>query len=488
MNTQTHESQPLGPAPLSVSARQRLQRCYQRGKELTSQSPPDFDYAHTMFTECVLNDPSNLEYVDALLTNLQKKYKNNKKGATFRGFGGKSSFKKAVAAEEWDDVFRMGFELLKSNPWDVLVLHGIAEACQANHFNEVELRYLKNALDAKPKDVDVNKHCAESLARMGQFDQAIACWNRILEQDKNHPDAQRRIGELTMAKTMGKPLPALPGARVFSNVRHVVATASESTAATADDEVPTPRRVEPAPEPVVVTRESLEAAIQKEPNDPDHYLRLAEWLDEQAEYRDAFQAYRKALQVAGGNSLLIREKVEEAQIRMYQGQLAIAEQRSNAEKTAEARDLAARFRSELNRQEMQFYAIRSERYPEEIQLQYELAVRLKRDEKFLEAAKAFEKAAAANEFRAISMLELGECYQHLRRYGNAMKSYRSVLELPNLDEDVEKRVLYRAAILGAALKDVESAIRMLERLVNLDKHYRDATTRLDKLKQISNKD
>ena len=183
MNTTLNQGDQVGPVPLSVAARKRLQQCFDRGKELTTRESPDFDYAHTMFAECVNNDPSNLEYVEAMLSNLQKKYKNNKKGATFRGFGGRGPFKKAVQAENSEEIFRLGLELLKTNPWDVPTLRDIANACEANHFNEVELRYLKNALDAKPKDVEVNKHCGESLARMGQFDQAIACWNRIHSMD-----------------------------------------------------------------------------------------------------------------------------------------------------------------------------------------------------------------------------------------------------------------------------------------------------------------
>ena len=65
---------------ISPALRQRLQKCFDRGSSLVSQEDYDFDYADTMFGECAIQDPGNLIYVDAFLSNLQRKYKNNKKG------------------------------------------------------------------------------------------------------------------------------------------------------------------------------------------------------------------------------------------------------------------------------------------------------------------------------------------------------------------------------------------------------------------------
>ncbi len=163
---------------MSPVKRKRLQQCFEKANELANKSKPDHDYAHDLYSQAVNNDPGNLVYVEAMLSNLQKKYNNNKRGSRF-SFGGRKAFKEAVAEEDWKDIFREGLELLKNNPWDTQVLRELARACAFNRYNEVELRYLKNALDGKPKDIEVNRHCAQSLARVGQFDMAIACWNRI---------------------------------------------------------------------------------------------------------------------------------------------------------------------------------------------------------------------------------------------------------------------------------------------------------------------
>lgn len=52
--------------------RQRLESCHQRGKQLALQN--EVEYAHEMFVECVLGDPSSMLYVESLLTNLRVKH------------------------------------------------------------------------------------------------------------------------------------------------------------------------------------------------------------------------------------------------------------------------------------------------------------------------------------------------------------------------------------------------------------------------------
>ncbi|MCA9168431.1 MAG: tetratricopeptide repeat protein, partial [Planctomycetales bacterium] len=306
--------------------RQRLQRCFLRGKEVLRQEKPDRDYAHTMFVECVLNDPGNLEYVEALLENLQKKYKNNKRGARLRGFGGRGGFKKAIQAEDWDEVFRLGLDLLRTNPWDVPTLCALAEACATNHYNEVELRYLKNALDVNPKDLGVNRHCAESLARMGQFDQAIGCWHRIGELDKGNQEARRKMSELTMAKQRGLPglEPTSSGAKPKSGsgAQRTAAPARPSTAGNAGKPeaapaaptaqptpvaevsapVPEPEPAEPQP-----TLAELERAVATDVANLELYQQLSDAYAAEGRYRDAFQTLKRALDASGGNNLTIRE-------------------------------------------------------------------------------------------------------------------------------------------------------------------------------------
>jgi tetratricopeptide (TPR) repeat protein len=159
-------------------------------------SERDFDYAHAMFAECVAQDPGNLKFVEAMVQNLRARSPKSKKTLFKIHRGGSRPFKKALHGKDWKAAIRAGIELLKADPWNVDTLQSMADACAALHYNEVELVYLKQALDAEPKNVEVNRHCASSLGRMGQYDQAIACWHRVETLKGKDQEAAKMISTL----------------------------------------------------------------------------------------------------------------------------------------------------------------------------------------------------------------------------------------------------------------------------------------------------
>ena len=473
---------------MSPAKRKRLQDCFERANELAGQS--NFDYAHQLYAQAVANDPGNLVYVDAMLANLQKKYKNNKKGSRF-SFGGRKAFKEAVAEEDWEEILREGLELLKNNPWDTQALREMARACAFNRFNEVELRYLKNALDGKPKDVEVNKHCAQSLARNGQFDMAISCWARVDEKTRTD-EAQRMMSELTLAKTMGKPasIEAI-GAAGERPVSPMPLTAppeedsdAESAATTEDasgDDISVASDGADEPQIKLNSRQTLEKAIDESPTDVDNYLQLAELHTKERRYGDAEKVLAKAIE-AIGPSLKLESSHEDAQIRSAKARVAIAEQRAAGQKTEESKELVGKLRDELNRLELDIYQKRCKRYPDRLRYRYDLALRLRRAGNYLEAIKSYDEARKDPNCLVAATLEMGECWQQLKQYSKAMKCYEAAIEKSTeLDGDRQKLSLYRGAVLAAALKKPEDAKGWLKELLKLDPDFKDAAARLDKL-------
>jgi tetratricopeptide (TPR) repeat protein len=465
--------------------RKRLQQCYERATELANREKPDFDYAHDLYSQCVVNDPGNLVYVSALLDNLQRKYKNNRKGSRIRGFGGRKAFNAAVAEEEWDDVFKEAMDLLHVNPWDITVLRGLALACAHNRYNEAELRYLKNALDAKPKDVEVNRHCAHSLARMGQFDMAISCWNRVAEKTKSD-EAQKMMSELTMAKTMGVPVSADAIGNIVPRTppRGGGDEAEESSSdvpSTDEDNAGVGEPVAEKREIELNQRQRLEQAIRKEPTDADNYFELAELHTANHRFSDAEKTLQQAIK-AIGSSLKLEAAYEDAQIRSAKARIAVAEKRAQGTKTDESRQLANRLKDDLNRLELDIYQQRVRRYPEKKRLNYELGLRLRRAGNYREAIKEQDEARKDPQCLVAATLEMGECWQQLKQYAKSLKCYEAAIKASSdLDGDRQKMALYRGGILAAALKKNAEAKLWLSQLIAIDASFRDAASRLDKL-------
>lgn len=512
MASDSHAAQPAPPA-ISAPLRRRLQQCFEHASKLMTQEKYDHDYANTLLTECVQQDPGNLVYVEKFLDNLQLKYDNNRKGARFAGFGGRGAFKKAVAKKEWLEILREGAALLKTNPWDVATLRPMAEACEALDLREVELRYLKNALDANPKDAEVNRHCAKSLQRMGQFDQAIVCWHRVEEALKNDAEAPKMIADLQIEKTRARAGYGAPqavgkspgpgkgasggGSSTPSGAKSApphaldppsadaAPSAPSSSVAKALDESPGVKR-----ELHLTPRQRLERAIQDDPSELPNYLQLAQLhLDEQR-IGDAETVLKRALS-ASGNDVKIREKYEDVLMLRHRQQLAVSERLAATERTRESQELAAQLRAEQNRVELEIYRGRCDRYPRETAYRYQFGLRLKRAGNHAEAIVQFAELSENSPQSVAAALELGECHQMLKQYSTALGWYRRAAEAPpggHEQPEVRKLALYRGGVLAGAMKELEVAETLFDHLVLLDEGYKDAADRLDKIRQMRHKE
>ena len=130
-------------------------------------------------------DPGNLEYVQAFVNALHKKFGSSKKigpMTMFKERGARMALKKAMSEGDWDEAIRNGLTVLKVNPWDVPTLTTLATACgkivdregvSANvTYGDCELYYLKCAFDTAPRDKpdpEVRRQLDEALEKRERF-------------------------------------------------------------------------------------------------------------------------------------------------------------------------------------------------------------------------------------------------------------------------------------------------------------------------------
>ncbi len=194
----------------------------------------------------------------------------------------------------------------------------------------------------------------------------------------------------------------------------------------------------------------------------------------------------KAVEASGGD-VKARERLEDLQLMRMKNSLAVAEQRAASLKSEQAIELAREMRAELNRRELEVYAARAQRYPQEYRIHYELGVRLKRDGNFDEALSAFDASSASPSLRGASLVERGECLHQLKRYAEALKHYAQAAENAEGNAEVEKLAHYRAGVLATGLRQLDLAEKHLQALHLRDPGYKDLPARLDKLAAIRHK-
>ncbi|MHC2067100.1 tetratricopeptide repeat protein [Bremerella sp. T1] len=465
---------------VSPAMRKQLQRLFDHATQMMSKQKYDYDYAHSLLGDCCKRDPANLVYVEKMLENLDLKFKGKKKGSLFSGFGGKGGLKKALSAKKWQDVIKEGVDLLKSNPYDSVVLRAMVDACEAMRYNEVGLRYMKNAMDGSPGDMEVMRHCARYLGRVGQFDQAISLWHFIEDKNRGDKEANQMISQLTIDRERRAKGLATVTNRIdpadAAKVRRRQAT-QQGNESTEVQERPATKKIE------LNEKQKLKAKIEDNPDQVDNYMKLIDLWVEEGKFFEAESVWKEA-QAHFGDSMELTEKREDLLIQKGRHRYQMAQNQASSQSSPQLLELVETAKNDLNRLELEIYTRRSERHPDDLSIKYELGLRLKRMGNYEEAEAIFDEIALADEkLLAICYLGKGECLQARKKFMTAMEMYEEALNYAdNLSSERLKLLLYRAGVLAQGLKEWSSATSYLKRLEKMDPAYKDVKRRLDKLK------
>jgi tetratricopeptide (TPR) repeat protein len=215
---------------------------------------------------------------------------------------------------------------------------------------------------------------------------------------------------------------------------------------------------------------------------------IAKALDAATRLQDAgsfpeAEVLLRQVQAAGGGDLRVLQALEALRLAQSAYRIEIAKRRAAADAHPKAQSLVGRLEQEHNRLEIDIYHLRSERHPDDLSLRLELARRLKKAGNYSGAIQRLEEARAERALAAAVLLELGECWQHLRQFGKALELYREAAQsgLAGKHQNILVAALYRIGVLAAAMDQPAEAKSALTRLLAIDPGYKDARQRLDKL-------
>ena len=469
---------PLASAHITPATRQRLQQLFDRARQ--SFDKGGFEYAHDLFAQCAAEDSGNLLYLQHFRANLAKFRPVTKKSsfANLTTRSGRAGVEKLAEKTKWNEAFAAGFAALKKDPSDTGVLAELATACGKRLQTECQLFYLRWALDIEPKSMELNRQTALALEAIGEFEQAIACWQRVLQQKPADEEAQKAVRRLSVEHTIhqaGYNQELLKGA---ADVGNVPGNRVSDYAKKSDHFAPI----------VTATEQELLDLISAQPADHLHYSDLARLYQQQGKLADAERLLTKALTITGGGDLSLRERLEDVYLLRTKQQVEVARKRAASAPSAATKELAEQMIAQAHQAELEVYAARSEREPSDLKLRYELGLRLKRVGKHREAIPHFQQARGDVKRRAESELNLGECFQHIEQFKLAMASYEAAVTVATVAElEVRKLALYRSGVLAMGLKDLDKAEARLTELAGLDFAYRDVGARLDKIAKLRHK-
>ncbi|MBN2217240.1 MAG: hypothetical protein JW719_07675 [Pirellulales bacterium] len=462
-----------GRQPLTQAQRKRFQQLFiHAGKQAATNN---FDYATELFSQCVLGDKNNTAYWQSFLANLRKKYHENKKGAklaSIRTGTQRATVKKCQLRKDWNGVFKHGIEVLKLNPWDTSTLMAMAAAGEAIELDEVPLVFLHTAREAAPNDIDLNRAAGRALRIRRQHDQAIYCWQRVLEIKGEDEEAQRQISELRTEKVIHK--------GGYEN-----AQSSLDVQAKTEDE-PAQPVAEPIARHDLTPERKLEKAILADPADPAPYLELAELLCEKEAYDKADELLGRAYEATGQASDVL-ERWEDVQLRGLRKKLRELEKEHKKSGSPEIKQQWKEVRRQFDLKSLERTQHLAERYPNNLVYEFDLGEAHLRVGQCKEAIEHFQKARSDPRRKGECLLRLGQCFHHINQVRLASDSFEAALaEISGQNPDLLKEALYSAGRLSLETNHLDKAEKQLTELAGLDFGYRDVSALLDKVNELRN--
>ncbi|MGI8980067.1 MAG: tetratricopeptide repeat protein [Pirellulaceae bacterium] len=435
-------------SPITPAQRQRLQKLWEEARAVMVRagSPPsrkEAENIHELLAECVVADPGNTVYLDALLMNLRQLHPKSRFSlqAIFSSpFQAYKSFMAATNRDNPIELLSLGPAALREDGkhLNMGILVALADACAALDLPQAEVRYLQEALHQWPNEPSLMVGLVTALMRQGRFDEA-------------------RSTLASLSTRVEKPLMAHDLEAILNG---------DSS-------------VHDAREPIRAVLATLQEAVAADPTSPEHHLALAAAYVQLGQFDEAEASAAKAQSLSGGD-LAVREQAEEVALARLQRQVEIARRLVEHEPSPAHQQTLRRWEEELGRLELATLHARSERFPQDAPLKLEVAIRLKRAGNYSGAIQRLEEIAADHALRPSVLIELGECWQHLRQFEKALGLYSQAIaaaEEHNQSEPLQL-ALYRAGCLATAMQQTAAARNWLVRLVSLDPNFKDARQRM----------
>lgn len=445
---------------------------YRRGNEALEKS--NFDYAVECFGTCAKLKMDNAMFRQLLRGAEYKKYDNNNKGAgtlaKSKLIGIRSKIKKAKSKEEWATADVLAEAGLKLNPWDAGLNSdlGAVSMARGDDFLDVARFAFMCARNAEPNSKEHNRKLAEVLRAKGEFSESAKVWRHICKIDPNDGEARSNAtaDDFEQTRTKG-------GYREAKSTQDVAVQRSQIAG----------KDKGPADAPGMSEEQDLKHAIRKTPEAVENYLKLAHYYRTNRRIEEAHEQLTKALDVSGGDPK-VQELLEDVELDRMRYNLGLAKEQAAANKEDEKLKKAAKeLDVELVKRELQVFAKRIERYPQELSLKMQYAERLMRIKKWAQAIPQLQKASQNVRIKGKALYLLGKCFMNDGKASLARGQFDRAL--PELDHDVDPQIFldchYLAGRVGEELGDTPAAETHYGEVLVYDYEYKDARQRMEAL-------
>lgn len=455
------------------------QEWFRRGTEAMNHQ--NWDYAVECFWNSIRIKPENVIYRQTRHGCIRKMYGDNGSGARMAGvklMGIRGRLKKAHLQKDWKNLEAAAEEGLLVNPWDAQLYFELGEACAASDNFDVAKYALSRAVEIERDNVEYNRRLGHLLRERRDYQGAISCFQRIQKLVPTDSEARSMINKLQAESVMDRG--GYDRAETSKDVKmepQVPVNAYEEDRRARKG---TPSKGD-APGESVET--DLLHAIRKEPQNLNHYLKLADHYRNNRRLGQAQEILSRAMEISG-NDADIAELQEDVQVAMMRAEIAEAVQRVQKNPGKERLvEKVSNLKKELLARELDIFSRRVLRHPADLRMKYDLAERYRQSRQWAKAIPLLQQATTDSRLKSDALVGLGDCFVRDGKLDLGRRQFEKALESVNPQDhpDAFKLAHYMLGRIFEKEKKQEQAEHHYHEILAVEYEYKDVLKRLEEM-------
>ncbi|MDB5342966.1 MAG: Tetratricopeptide domain protein [Schlesneria sp.] len=470
-----------GYSPEEQRKRKLASDCMKKATEAMQKG--SFDYASQMASTAVKMVPDNLLFRQTLRGCQRKLYKDNKSGASMAFLkinSARSKVKKARTAKNWAEMDTAAEEGLMINPWDGHFNADLGEAARERGFLEVsQFAYeTATAADSAPENKDFLIGLATAYELRRDFRKAVSTLSKVMKLDPLNGAVRSKMNALGADEVIFNA--NYGGAENTQDVRTDQPKQGYEESVKGDAKIGSGEMLAPGED----RANDLLRAIKKDPGNVGNYIKLADHYKREGMLEQSARTFKQAFDVSGDAN--IREQMEDVELEMVRKNVTFAkEAASRNPDDADAKKNAFDLQKELRDQEIEVFSRRVERYPADLKLKHELAMRFMASAKHAQAIPLLQQASKDSRLEAQVLVSLGKCFLAQKQNQLATRQFQKAVEKLNSNDqpDAFKDCHYLLGRLSEASKDLQDAEKHYSEVLAVDYSYKDVAARLEEIQK-----
>lgn len=430
----------------------------------------NLDYAINMFRACIDQEPRFLNARKFLRAAEIKLAKSKPEGAFGRMLGQTASLPVIAKAmvqirsnKPMEAIVTIE-DALRKNPLNMHLIKLLDQAAEAADMPEIAIQTLAMVREYLPDDAELVERLGSLYMKTDQHTLGRQCFETLCELRPNDSKAVKLLKDAMALDTMSK---EWSEAAAGGDYRKIIKDEKEAEILEKES-----KAVRDKADVDALIAENI-ARVKREPQNINYRRALASLYLTNKMYDEAIKTLEEAQQVTAGRDPQLDNMLSQVRLQKYDNDIASLRKGGSE---AEAQQLEARRAvfafEDLNTRVM--------RYPNDLQLRYELGIVMHERKQVNEAIQQFQLAQRSPQLHTRSLYYLGMCFAAKRQYDMAVEQLvKAVAEMPGMD-DQKKAALYELALAYEGVGEHAKAKDCFKQIYQADIGYRDVAARIEK--------